>query len=78
MPVRLRLPELLVQHGLTAYELAKRSGGRLSLSAAYRLAATGGRFTSLPARHLEALAEVFGVEPGALFTSTPVPRRRRR
>lgn len=68
-PFRLRVPELLAAHGLTAYELAKRSGGRISERHAHRLAAgDGGERVSL--RVLGALADVFGLgdDAGALFT----------
>lgn len=64
--MRLRVPELLKEHGITAYELAKRSGGRISLTAAYRLA--GNRFRSVPLPTLDALCDVFGIkDPGPLF-----------
>lgn len=64
--MRLRVPELLKEHGITAYELAKRSGGRISVSAAYRLADGDVRAPSLEV--LNALCDVFGIsDPGPLF-----------
>lgn len=64
--MRLRVPELLDEAGITAYELSKRSGGRISLTVAYRLAR--GEWKCLPAETLEVLCDVFGIEdPGPLF-----------
>lgn len=64
--MRLRVPELLEKQGITAYQLAKRSDGRISTSTAYRLAA--GEWGRLSPDVLEALCDVFGVaDPGKLF-----------
>jgi hypothetical protein len=65
--VRLRLPELLDEKGLTAYHLAKKSGGRISLSAAYRYVRLGGRIASFDGDVLEAMCDVFDVSPGELL-----------
>jgi DNA-binding Xre family transcriptional regulator len=65
--VRLRLPELLEKHGITPYGLAKRSGGRISLSAAYRYVRKKGRLASFDSALLEALCDVLEEEPGALL-----------
>jgi DNA-binding Xre family transcriptional regulator len=65
--MRLRVNELLNERGLTAYALAKRSGGRLGLRMAYRLAEQRGRFTTIKAEVLDALCDVLGVEPGELL-----------
>ncbi len=61
MPVRLRFPELLAAHRLTAYQVHTRSGGRITHTMAHRLARTGGRFVTLKAEVIDALAEIFGV-----------------
>lgn len=67
MEVRLRFPELLEEHDLTPYSLSKRSGGRISLSTAYRLARIRGHLKLFQADLLEVLCEVLGVEPGELL-----------
>jgi DNA-binding Xre family transcriptional regulator len=65
--MRLRVPELLEQHGISAYELAKRSDGAISLSAAYRLARGDAERVSLST--LEALCRIFKIrDPGPLFS----------
>ncbi len=75
--MRLRVPQLLEQHGITAYELAKRSGGRISIPSAYRLAA--GEFRQVSATVLDALCEVFAItDPGPLFERDPAPKRPRK
>lgn len=74
--MRLRVPELLAERNMTAYAMHKASGGRISLSMAYRLAK--GTFGMISADVLEALCDVFDIEdPGPLFTrrGTTVPRR---
>ena len=64
--MRLRVPELLERHNMTAYELAKRSNGRISTTAAYRLAA--GEFRAVSSTVLDALCDVFGIDdPGPLL-----------
>lgn len=67
MLMRLRLPELLEEHGLTAYEVAQRSAGRIDPSTLYRLTRKRGRVDRLSTPLLEALCDVLGVEPGALL-----------
>lgn len=52
---------------MTAYELAKASGGRISLAAIYRLSKQGGRARYFDAKLLDAMCDVLGVEPGELF-----------
>ena len=65
--MRLRVPELLAERDWTAYRLAKASGGRISMSAAYRLAKTG-KFGEVSPAVLDALCDVFGIkDPGPLF-----------
>jgi len=67
MRVRIRLPELLKEHKLTAYEIAKRSGGRLIPTTLYRLSRQRGKVKFFDSDLLEALCDVLGVEPGALL-----------
>ena len=67
MDMRLRLPELLKEHDITAYEIAKRSGGRISPSTLYRLNRKRGAVELFSADLLEALCDVLGVEPGELL-----------
>lgn len=73
--VRLRLPELLTKKGVTPYHLAKQSGGRISMSAAYRYARLKGRVASFNAEVLEALCDVLDVEPGELLEREGKRRR---
>jgi DNA-binding Xre family transcriptional regulator len=66
--VRLRIPELLEEAGLTPYHLSKQSGGRISLSTAYRLVRLQGRVRRFEADMLEVLCDVLEIkEPGKLF-----------
>jgi DNA-binding Xre family transcriptional regulator len=80
--MRLRLPELMAQHKppLTAYAVAKASKGRISLSTIYRLNRNEGRVANFDGELLEALCEVFGVQPGKLLEreGTGGKRARRR
>jgi DNA-binding Xre family transcriptional regulator len=64
--MRLRVPELLRARQLTAYALATQSGGRISMTAAYRYSRTGA-FRCLSPEQLDALCEILEVEPGELF-----------
>ena len=75
--MRLRLPELLEEHGLTAYALAKASGGKIDMSQAYRLTRCRGRVRYLDTKLLDALCDALSVEPGALLERTPTAKRRR-
>lgn len=61
MDVRLRLADLLDARGLTAYQLSKRSGGRIPMSTAYRLADREVVETALDLKTLAALIDVLGV-----------------
>ena len=61
--VRLRIPELLEEHGLTPYRLSKRSGGRISLSTAYRLVRLKGRVILLPTMNHPAVLAGTRVSP---------------
>jgi DNA-binding Xre family transcriptional regulator len=66
--IRWRVPELLRVRGWTPYRLAKESG--LTLPAAYRLA-KGDPVERIEVASLEALCDVFGVEPGELIERLP-------
>lgn len=72
--MRLRLPELLEQRGLSGYQLAKRARGRLSLSTVYRLLRNRGRFDRITADHLAAFCDVLDVGPGELLDRRAVRR----
>jgi DNA-binding Xre family transcriptional regulator len=81
MRVRLRLPELLHETGMTAYRVAKASGGRINESTLYRLVRAEGRVDFFAAELLEALSDVLGVDPGELLErerSRPKGKRKRR
>jgi hypothetical protein len=65
--VRLRFVELMKERELTPYFVSKRSGGRISLSTAYRLERLNGALARFDAEVVDALCDVFDVEPGALF-----------
>ena len=67
MLMRVRIPELLQSKGLTPYELSKRSGGRISMSTAYRLNRNQGRGHTFDSSLLEALCDVLDVDPGELL-----------
>ena len=83
--MRIRIPELLEEQRppWSAYKLAQQSGGRISLSAAYRLQKARGRVRFLDAELLEALCDVFNVrnlnellerEAFSEHREVPVPR----
>ena len=73
--MRLRVPELLAERKMTAYAMHKASGGRISLSMAYRLAR--GTFGMISADVLEALCDIFDIQdPGPLLArERPAGRR---
>jgi hypothetical protein len=77
MLMRLRLPEMLKERGLSPYALSKRSSGRISMSTAYRLVKLNGRVQNFDAGMLEALCDVMSVEPGELLERDSVKRRRK-
>jgi DNA-binding Xre family transcriptional regulator len=77
MGLRLRLPELLAEHGVTAYMLAQRSKGRISPSTLYRLVRSRGRVRYLDADLLEALCDVLDVTAGDLLERQSKSRRAR-
>lgn len=61
-----RLKELLEERGLTAYEVARDSRGRLAECTLYRIVREPPKFISLGV--LQALCDVLRVEPSALFS----------
>ena len=64
--MRLRVPDLLAERQWTAYELSKKSEGRISMSQAYRFA--HGEFRALSPEIVTALCDVFEIDdPGPLF-----------
>lgn len=67
MSVRIRLPELLEEHDLTAYAVAQRSNGRISASTLYRLTRSRGRVRYIDADLLDALCDLLGVGPGEVL-----------
>lgn len=77
MLMRLRLPELLDERGMSAYALSKQSKGRISMSTAYRMARLSGRVQNFDAELLEALCDVLSVEPGELLERDSAKRRRK-
>jgi DNA-binding Xre family transcriptional regulator len=77
MMMRLRLPELLNERGMSAYALSKQSKGRISMSTAYRMARLSGRVQNFDAELLEALCDVLAVEPGELLERDSAKRRRK-
>jgi DNA-binding Xre family transcriptional regulator len=70
MDVRIRFRELLKEKELTTYAVARDSDGRVSLSTAYRLKRRNGKLETYSSDLLEALCDVFGVDPGELLERT--------
>lgn len=77
MDMRIRLPELLEEHQVTPYEIAKRSDGRISASTLYRLNRKRGVVELISADLLEALCDVLGVGPGDLLERDTKRTRKR-
>jgi DNA-binding Xre family transcriptional regulator len=77
--VRIRLPEVLDEHKppLTAYEVAKRSEGRIIPSTLYRVMRQEGRVRLFDGDLLEALCDVLNIEPGDLLERESSKRRKR-
>jgi transcriptional regulator with XRE-family HTH domain len=67
MAIRLRVGDILEERRMTAYQLAKQSGGRISLSAAYRLAESNSGTFPPSWEMLEILCEVLKVDVCDLF-----------
>ena len=77
VPIRLRVPEIFEEKGLTAYEIAKRSGGRIQAPTLYRLARRKGEVSSFDAELLDVLCDVLEVEPGDLLEREREGKRKR-
>jgi DNA-binding Xre family transcriptional regulator len=75
MALRLRLPELLEERGMTPYAFSKATNGRVSMSTAYRVARMRGRLATFDATLLQAICDVLQVEPGELFEQKRTRRR---
>ena len=75
MRVRIRLPEVLKEHRITAYEVAKRSDGKVIPSTLYRLVRQKGRVRMFDGELLETLCDILNVEPGALLERGARKRR---
>jgi len=58
---------VLTEHKITAYEVAKRSDGRVIPSTLYRLVRQRGRVRMFDGVLLETLCEILNVEPGVLL-----------
>jgi DNA-binding Xre family transcriptional regulator len=65
--MRLRLPELLEERGLTAHSAALHSRGRINRATLYRLVRSEGRVRLLDTELLEALCDLLDVGPGELL-----------
>jgi len=76
MGIRLRVGDLLEERGMTAYQLAKQSGGRISLSAAYRLAESNAGTFPPSWEMLETLCDVLKVDVTDLFERVSPKRGR--
>jgi DNA-binding Xre family transcriptional regulator len=76
--IRIRLPELLNAEIPTAYAIARASKDRISMSAAHRLVAKRGIIQRFDADLLEALCEMFNVDPGELLELEAKKARRGR
>lgn len=73
--VRIRIPELLTERGITPYRLSKLSDGRISLSTAYRLVRLRGCVKTFDAQLAETLCDLLHVEPGDLFERSDSARQ---
>jgi DNA-binding Xre family transcriptional regulator len=81
--IRIRLPEAFDEQGLTAYEVAKRSRGRLQASTLYRLVRQRGQVRFIDAELLDILCDILSTRPGELLeraetAATHEPARARR
>ena len=76
--MRLRIPELFDERGWTAYEVAKRSRGRLAERSLYRLVERRGQVESVSGKTVDTLCEILGVGPGELIELQKRPSRQPR
>lgn len=63
---------------MTPYALAKRSNGRISRATAYRLTQNRGRARMFDDHLLEALCDIFDLEPGEILEREVAPKKRTR
>jgi len=75
MDMRLRIPELLTEKGISAYAVARDSRDRISLSTIYRLTKARGRLETFSNDLLEGLCDVLDVTPADLWERDK-PRRK--
>ncbi len=62
----------MAEHGIqNAHDLHRRSGGAIPVTTAYRIVGNDGRLDGRLSALLEALCEVFGVEPCDLLQREP-------
>lgn len=59
--MRLRIPELLEERGLTPYFLVQQTEGKISLSTAYRYVRQRGHLATFDGALCELLCDAFGV-----------------
>jgi DNA-binding Xre family transcriptional regulator len=71
--LRLRIPELLTDAGLTAWGLHKAAPHAITATMAYRLVRERGQLETFPRKTLEALAAVLNCAPCELLTFDPPP-----
>jgi DNA-binding Xre family transcriptional regulator len=76
MDMRLRIPELFEEKGITPYRVSRDSGARISLATIYRLKRTRGRLDTYKSRMLDALCDVLDVTPAELFERDKPAKRR--
>lgn len=69
--MRLRLPELYEEKRVSPYRFSRNSGGRVSLSTAYRLRRENGKLHTYKSDLLDALCDVLNVAPGELWEREP-------
>jgi DNA-binding Xre family transcriptional regulator len=67
MPIRLRLPELLEERGLTAYALSVATGGKISMSTVYRWTRARGRIQTIDTGLLAALCDALDAGPAEVL-----------
>ena len=67
MPVRLRLPELLEERGLTAYAISVATRGKISMSTIYRWVRARGRIQTIDTGLLAALCDALDAGPAEVL-----------
>ena len=76
--MRIRIPELLEERGLTPYAVAHHplNADRIKLTTLYRLVRSGGTAPPFAPAVLDALCDILEVEPAELFEREKPKRRR--